>query len=359
MGGGGIGHAMDSTVLTTIVVTGFTIAFLHAAIPTHWLPFVLTGRAQKWTRGKTLLVTAVCGSGHVLFTAVLGFLVAWLGFAINERLGAWFPRIAGGALLAFGLFYVYRQFSGHGHGHSHMFGGHDHHDHADHDDHDHGAHGGPLVDTGHGSIELSVFETVVPPRFRLYFTSEKGREIAPPSPASIGLNTLRPDATRQVFTFKSGPGYLESNEDIPEPHEFTVFVELKHGSHSHQHKIHFTEDHHHGEHGHDHAAEAEVKAPAPAKSDWAAMVGLFVLLTFSPCEGFIPVYVSGVRYGWSGFALLTAILSIGTVLGMLVFTWLTLIGLDKLKMKWAERYESGVLGGLLCILGLFVIFFEK
>lgn len=348
---------MNPSIFVTLSVTGFTIAFLHAAIPTHWLPFVLTGRAQNWSRRKTLLVTAACGSGHVLFTAVLGFLVAWLGFALNERTGAWFPRIAGGALVAFGLFYVYRQLSGHGHGHSHMFGGHHHHAHEE--GHEHGPHGGPLVDTGHGGIELSVFETWVPPRFRLYFTDAKGRETAPPSPASIGLNTLRPDATKQVFTFKPGPGYLESNENIPEPHEFIVFVELKHGSHSHQHKVEFSEDHHHGDHGHDRSAEAEVKPPAPAKSDWAAITSLFVLLTFSPCEGFIPVYVSGVRYGWSGFALLTAILSIGTVLGMLVFTWLTLIGLDKLKMKWAERYESGVLGGLLCALGLIVIIFEK
>ena len=349
---------MNSTVLTTIAVTGFTIAFLHAAIPTHWLPFVLTGRVQKWSRGKTLLVTAVCGSGHVLFTAVLGFLVAWLGFALNERVGAWFPRIAGGALLAFGLFYVYRQFSGHGHGHSHMFGGHHHPEHTDDDEHEHGRHGGPLVDTGHGSIELSVFETGVPPRFRLYFTDTAGRMMAPSRPDDVQITTLRPDATRQVFTFKFGADYLESNEEIPEPHEFTVFVEQRHGSHAHKHEIQFVEHHHHGEHGHDHA-EAEMKPPAPAKSDWAAMISLFVLLTFSPCEGFIPVYVSGVRYGWSGFALLTTILSVGTVLGMVVFTWLTLVGLDRLKMKWAERYESGVLGGLLCVLGLLVVFFEK
>lgn len=348
---------MNSTVLTTIALTGFTIAFLHAAIPTHWLPFVLTGRVQKWSRSKTLLVAAICGSGHVLFTAVLGFLVAWLGFALNERVGAWFPRIAGGALLAFGLFYVYRQFSGHSHGHSHMFGGHHHHDHKG-DDHEHGPHGGPLVDTGHGKIELSVFETGVPPRFRLYFTDASDREAAPSMPGDIALSTLRPDATNQKFTFKAGPGYLESNEDIPEPHEFRVFLELGHGNHVHKHELEFVEDHHHGEHGHDHA-EPEVKPPAPVKSDWAAMVSLFVLLTFSPCEGFIPVYVSGVRYGWGGFALLTAILSIGTVLGMVVFTWLTLIGLEKLKLKWAERYESGVLGGLLCVLGLLVIFLEK
>jgi ABC-type nickel/cobalt efflux system permease component RcnA len=205
---------------------------------------------------------------------------------------------------------------------------------------------------------LSVFEASVPPRSRLFFTDAQGQEAAPPSAASIGLNTLRPDATQQVFTFKAGPGYLESNEDIPEPHEFTVFVELRHGSHAHKHKIQFTEHHHHGEHGHDHS-ETEAKPPAPAKSDWAAMGGLFVLLTFSPCEGFIPVYVSGVRYGGSGFALLTVILSVGTVLGMVVFTWLTLVGLEKLKLKWVERYESGVLGGLLCVLGLLVMFFEK
>ena len=348
---------MNLPVLTTIAVTGFSVAFLHAAIPTHWLPFVLTARVQKWGRAKTLLVTALCGSGHVLFTALLGFLVVWLGFALNERAGAWFPRIAGGALLGFGLYYVYRQFSGRGHGHSHLFGGHHHPESAASAEHDHGAHDGPMVDTGHGKIELSVFETGVPPRFRLYFTDAKDRAIAPPSPASVGLETLRSNATRQKFTFKPGPGYLESTEEIPEPHEFTVFVELRHGSHAHRHKIQFTE-HHHGEQGHDHPG-SEAKPPAPAKSDWGAIISLFVMLTFSPCEGFIPVYVSGVRYGWGGFAVLTAILSVGTVLGMVVFTWLTLIGLEKLELKWIERYDRGVLGGLLCALGLFVMFFEK
>ncbi|MDO8539670.1 MAG: hypothetical protein Q7S40_04455 [Opitutaceae bacterium] len=348
---------MNSPVLTTIAVTGFTIAFLHAAIPTHWLPFVLAGRVQKWSRGRTLLVTAVCGSGHVLFTAALGFIVAWLGFAISDQVGAWFPRIAGGTLLLFGFFYVYRQFSGRAHGHSHMFGGHHHSEPGKGDEHEHGPHGGPLVDTGHGRIELSVFETGVPPRFRLYFTDGDGREASPPALELIGLSTLRPDASRQAFSFKAAPDYLESNEEIPEPHEFTVFVELRHDGHTHEHRISFVEVHHHGTHDHEPAASSQ--PAAPAKSDWAAMVSLFTLLTFSPCEGFIPVYVSGVRYGWSGFALLTVVLSVATIAGMVVFTWLTLLGLEKLKLRWLERYESGVLGGLLCLLGMFVIVFEK
>jgi hypothetical protein len=57
--------------------------------------------------------------------------------------------------------------------------------------------------------------------------------------------------------------------------------------------------------------------------------------------------------------MLTGVLSVGTVLGMVAFTWLTLLGIDKLKSRWLEHYESGILGSLLCALGLFVMFFEK
>ena len=261
---------MNQAVFTTIAVTGFTVAFLHAAIPTHWLPFVLTARVQKWNRAKTLVVTALAGTGHVLFTAVLGFLVAWFGIAISGKLGQWFPWIAGGALILFGLYYVIQQLRGKGHSHSHVFGGHSHDDHDqahDHAEHEHHSHG-PLD---------------------------------------------------------------------------------SHASH----------EHHEGSHHHEHGAENEESTPPPRKSDWGAIASLLALLTFSPCEGFIPVYVSGVRYGWSGFFLLTAILSFATVGGMVVFTWLTLAGMEKLKFKLLEKYESGIMGALLCVLGMLVIVFEK
>ncbi len=227
---------MNDSVLTTIAITGFGIAFFHAAIPTHWLPFVLTARAQRWSRSKTVAITALAGSGHVLFTALLGLLVAWLGIALSARIGVWFPRVAGGALILFGLFYLVRQLTGHTHTHLHLFRGHDHGHEHDHD----------------------------------------GNEIA-------------------------------------------------------------------------------VRAP----SDFAAIVSLLALLTFSPCEAFIPVYVSGVRYGWSGFALLTVILSVATVAGMVVFTLLALAGIEQIKLRSFEKYESGVIGALLCLVGVLIIIFEK
>jgi hypothetical protein len=105
---------MNDTVLTTIAITGFGVAFFHAAIPTHWLPFVLASRAQHWSQSKTLGVTVLAGSGHVLVTAALGMLIAWFGIALTDRIGAWFPRIAGAALLLLGAFYLYRQLTGKG-----------------------------------------------------------------------------------------------------------------------------------------------------------------------------------------------------------------------------------------------------
>jgi len=235
---------MDAKVFATIAATGFSVAFFHAAIPTHWLPFVLTARVQKWTKSKTLLITTLAGLGHVLFTAALGFLVAWCGIVLSDKIGGWFPWIAGGALLAFGLCYVIQQLRGKSHGPSH----------------------------GHEA----------------------------------------------------------------------QFAEHDHAHHDHD--------------GCNHSEEA--MQPPPRKSDWAAIVSLLALLTFSPCEGFLPVYVSGVRYGWSGFFLLTLILSVATVAGMIVFTWLTLAGMEKLKLEFLEKYECGILGGLLCLLGLLVIFLE-
>ena len=108
-----------------------------------------------------------------------------------------------------------------------------------------------------------------------------------------------------------------------------------------------------------------VIAPLDWQGRWVGTLGhdvsiasLLALLTFSPCEGFIPVYVSGVRYGWGGFFLLTAILSMAPVAGMVVFTALPPAVMEKLKLAWLEECASGLMGGLLVTLGVVVILFE-
>jgi len=94
-------------------------------------------------------------------------------------------------------------------------------------------------------------------------------------------------------------------------------------------------------------------------SDWIAIGSLFAMLTFSPCEAFLPIYVSGTRFGWGGFALLTLILSTAAVAGVLVFTSLALLGICSIGLRWLERYESLVMGSLLLLVGVMVLLFEK
>jgi nickel/cobalt transporter (NicO) family protein len=247
---------MNDIVFITLLATGFAVGFLHAVIPTHWLPFAVAARAQGWSTPKTLAVTGFAGAGHTLFTTALGLVVVWGGMAINTRLGQAFAYLAGGALIVLGVFYFIRQMRG-GHGHIHLFGSHGHH-HHDHHDHNH--------------------------------------------------------------------------------------------------------EHEHNHHHHDDTIEEEEREIernwSRRRSDFAAITGLMILLTFSPCEAFLPVFLTGAKYGWIGFVLLSSVLAIATVTGMITFTWLSLLGLQRLQFKALEHYEPSIVGGVFCLLGVLVIVFE-
>jgi cation diffusion facilitator family transporter len=121
--------------------------------------------------------------------------------------------------------------SGGHHGHSH---GDASHDHAGHD-HDQ-AHS---LQTGAGPLTIEIFEDGVPPRFRLSFAGDR------PAAADVTIETLRPDGARQSFAMAERGGYLESVEEIPEPHAFTVRIAFDHGTETHS--VDFVEhEHAHG-----------------------------------------------------------------------------------------------------------------
>jgi hypothetical protein len=105
-----------------------------------------------------------------------------------------------------------------------------------------GPHDGFLVNLGHGLVEITVCETDVPPRFRLFFYDKRKQARSVPANATIKIETVRPDGARRTFTFRVGDEYLESENDIPEPHEFKAIVQVSHGSHTHTpHEVQFSE----------------------------------------------------------------------------------------------------------------------
>jgi cation diffusion facilitator family transporter len=116
----------------------------------------------------------------------------------------------------------------HGHGHGHGHGAHNHDAH-DHDE----AH---AIMAGGRTVMLEVFETNVPPRFRM--RAESGPALAA---RAVAIETVRPDGARQVFTMAERDGYLESAEQIPEPHAFTAHVRID----GEDHPVVF-EEHEHG-----------------------------------------------------------------------------------------------------------------
>ena len=98
-------------------------------------------------------------------------------------------------------------------------GGHHHgHDHGH--DHGHGDHGHDdehSVSTPIGMLLLSVFETDHPPVFRV-------RSDAVLTAGAILIETVRPDGSRQSFSMANHGAFLQSVEDIPEPHAFVAHV---------------------------------------------------------------------------------------------------------------------------------------
>ncbi len=114
----------------------------------------------------------------------------------------------------------------------------------DHDhDHDHHHDEGKRVDTRHGAVRLDVFEDGVPPRFRLAREGKHGHDW---TADEVSVETERPDGSRQSFTFVQRDGFVESEQEIPGPHEFVARLRLGHAGHSHDYDVEFVEhDHHH------------------------------------------------------------------------------------------------------------------
>ena len=80
---------MTSALFLSFAVFGFGSALLHALFPTHWLPFVLVGRAQGWALRRVLAVATVAATGHILFTTLVGLLLRGAGQMMGGHAQGW------------------------------------------------------------------------------------------------------------------------------------------------------------------------------------------------------------------------------------------------------------------------------
>lgn len=235
-------------------MSGFA-AILQQGTAHAWLYFpsaILLGALHGLEPGhsKTMMAAFIVAvRGTVKQAALLGlaatashtavvWLVAMVGMYFGNNLNAettepYFQLASAAIIIAIALWMLWRTWRGEqmwkfeqGDGHHH---GHDHaHDET------------RRVDTGHGRVELSIFEEGVAPRWRMRFLSDH-RWDAP----DVALQTVRADGRMQRFAFVDRGEYLESLDEIPEPHEFNARLSLGHAGHSHDYDLEFIE-HHHG-----------------------------------------------------------------------------------------------------------------
>jgi hypothetical protein len=146
--------------------------------------------------------------------------------------------------------------------------------------------------TASGPLELEIFEEDVPPRFRL---SSAGGAL----PAQAQIQTIRPGGARQSFAMADFGDYLESLDEIPEPHAFAAEVTLGPPGAAEVHRVEFEEhDHgaHHAHHRDNNMRAAVVHVLADAAVSVLVILGLvlarlFGWLWMDPLAGIIGALV--------------------------------------------------------------------
>jgi sulfite exporter TauE/SafE len=110
--------------------TAITVGILHTlAGPDHYLPFVALSKSRNWGLLRTVNMVALCGTGHVLGSIVIGFIGIAAGIAVSgiEKTESYRGNIAAWLMLLFGVVYMvwgaYRLWHRRNHPHLHHSSG--------------------------------------------------------------------------------------------------------------------------------------------------------------------------------------------------------------------------------------------
>jgi nickel/cobalt exporter len=224
----------NSTNLWLFIPSALLLGALHGLEPGHsktmMAAFII---AVRGTVGQAVLVGLCAALSHTAIVWGIALGGQYLGRGINTETTEPY-LLLGSAVIVFGIgiWMVGRTRAD-----QKAESAHDHH-------HHHGADEVRHIDTGHGTMRLEIFENGVPPRWRASFS--KGSWKA----EDITLTTDRGEGRSQTFRFVDCGDYIESVDEIPEPHAFAARVSLGHTGHSHDYDLTFAE------HGHTHGTPA-------------------------------------------------------------------------------------------------------
>ena len=367
------------------------VGVLHTMVPDHWVPISLIARQRGWSKGETARASVLAGVGHVHSTLLIALAVWLAGVVVAARFGQVVETVSSIALMAFGVWIAVaawrelRGGGGHGHGHTH--------------------HVTPLaasdihgpeqqtIATDLGELVLSIYETGVPPRFRLTGVAAN----------AVRVETLRAGGKRQVFLFANHGTYWESVEKISEPHEFDVVLTLELDGEAHVFETRFAEhdhihgglDHDHGPdpardplyaplcgdttlltrhvhihrhgrgvphtHWHDHFPETahpvatSTKTEAPLhqhRHKTSGRTALLLILGSSPMVEGIPAFFAASKYGLGLIVVMSVVFAISTIATYVLLCVFSTAGLQRVRLGAFERYGEVLSGAFIALVGV-------
>ena len=275
-------------------------------------------------RGTVLQAVLLGLSATISHTAIVwAIALAGLYFGQDlsgERSEAWLQLVSAVAIVGIAGWMVWRTWRDQNHEHDHH---HHHHDEPQ------------SISLAGSSLLLAVFEDGVPPRWRI--RSESG---ALPAGGDIKVTTIRENGSEQTFGFATRDGYLESVEEIPEPHAFKARVtlgadaaELMFEEHDHDHMNLGDEDDAHAR-----AHAADIRKRFAGRTVTTTQIVLFGLTGgLIPCPAAITVLLLCIQLKQFslGFVL---VLSFGIGLAI---TMVSAGVLAALSLRHVERHWGG------------------
>ncbi|MFP5383606.1 MAG: efflux RND transporter periplasmic adaptor subunit [Gammaproteobacteria bacterium] len=95
-----------------------------------------------------------------------------------------------------------------------------------------GPHGGKLFTNGDFALEMTIFESGVPPEFRVFLFRD-GKPL-PPDAAAVTITLGRLDGEKNVHNFKPTDDYLRGDQVVTEPHSFDVEIVASESGRTHR-----------------------------------------------------------------------------------------------------------------------------
>jgi len=234
----------DGANLWILLPSAILLGALHGLEPGHsktmMASFIIAIRGTIW---QAMMLGVAATISHTAIVWIIALTGLYFGAQYSDGAIEPYLQIASSVIILGVAAWMIRQtYKDQQHFHEH-----EHHDHHNHDE-------AFTIETVIGNVELSIFEENQPPKFRL-----KTENIDILEQSKIVVQTERTDNTIQSFTFARREDFLESLEEIPEPHEFVARVFITHNYETNIYDIEFVEHHH--EHVHEEMAGLDITAP--------------------------------------------------------------------------------------------------